>query len=263
MKIITAANYEGRLHLGYGEENSIPQCLGTSINTYHNFITKFFTQLFGFSMTLEIDGKQRCVNKKSLIKHFGSIGCEDANVTRIKAIGYYRFIEEISGKITITLRKDKLGESFSHSKRMELFEKMVAELQANNTQAVQRLIRKGAYIDREFFIPADGSIDGRSFWSNRPKLERVMFDHWNDYFYSYTPLAMAAEKGNQVLANFILNAKGDNFSSDRKQTFYLSITSSAKGGSWSIEQKKEKTQEVILSPEGNFKQVSLREIVEE
>jgi hypothetical protein len=47
-------------------------------------------------------------------------------------------------------------------------------------------------------------------------------------FFSYTPLIRAAEKENQSLAKFILKAKNNDISSDRKREFML--TSKPCGG---------------------------------
>lgn len=247
MSFITATNYNGRLHLGYGDENSVGKCLGNSIYTYCNSISKFFTKLFGFSIELDIDGKQRCVNKKSLIKHLESIGLENISIEKIRKIGYNTLLKQHSGQI-IT-RNDNLGESFSIEKRMKLFEKMVTQLEVNNTQAVKRLIRKGAYVDREFFKPADGPLSGQSFWSSRPMLEEVLHRYYiNTNFYSYTPLALATEKGNQSLAKFILGAKNGDVSSDRKQTIHQSLTSNNRTPYWKTETIK--VEKVSVTQEG-------------
>lgn len=223
MSIITATNYNGRLHVGYGDEYSASKRLGSSINSYRNPISKFFTKLFGFSMDIQVDGKQRCLNKKSFKKHLQSIGFDIMNVEEVGKIGYETFIQKNSDKLIVSNKK--LGESFSIKKRMKLFNKMIKELDANNTQAVIRLICKGAYIDKLFYRPTEGSLLTQSFWNSRSMLElRLSISYFSINFYSYTPLALAVEKGNQSLAKFILNIKNNDHSSDKKQTIRLALT---------------------------------------
>ena len=223
MSIITATNYQGRLHVGYGDEDSVSKCLGNSINSYRNPISKFFTKLFGFSRDIDIDGKNRCVNKESFKKHLRSIGFEGDSIEQVRKLGYKTFIQNNSD--TLIIGHDKLGENFSNKKRMKLFVKMIGELEVNNTQAVKRLIRKGAYVDREFFKPANGALNGQSFWNTRSDIESTLYNWYpNTHFYSYTPLTLAAEKENQSLAKFILNVKNNNISSDKKQTIKYTVT---------------------------------------
>src|SRR5262249_35897857 len=154
-----------------------------------------------------------------------SLGLEDGYIKEINKIGYHTFIKNHADKIII--RNEKLGESFSNKKRRKLFGKMIRQLDINNTQAVKRLIRKGAYIDREFYKLPEESLNSPSLWISRPELERFLArirfktnSNLFSNFYSYTPLAMAAEKGNQTLAKFILKAKNGDDSSDKKQNIH-------------------------------------------
>lgn len=54
MSFVTATTYGGRLHLGYGEENSVAKCLGDSVNIYSNFISKFLAFRSGLKLMEKI-----------------------------------------------------------------------------------------------------------------------------------------------------------------------------------------------------------------
>ena len=231
MSIITATNYAGRLHIGYGDENSVSKCLGNSLYVYHSPIAKFFTKLFGFSIEIDIANKSRCISKKSFTEHLQSIGLKNSNINEVCKIGYRTFIQNHAKEIIVS--NEKLAENFSTKKRIKSFNKMISQLEANNTEAVKRLISKGAYIDKEFYKPCDGALSGQSSWDSRSDLEGTLQKYYlNTKFCCYTPLALAAEKGNQSLAKFILNAKNNDVSSDKKQIFNYSVTSKNYSGTY-------------------------------
>jgi hypothetical protein len=216
--LITAVNYNGRLHLGYGYENGSTHCLGSSIKTYRNPIAKFFSKIFGFGIDVEVGGKIRCLNKVSLKSHLQSIGLGDAKLEEVSKIGYRTLIETIQEKDSAKLKisQEKLGANFSNTKRMKLFTKMIKQLDANNTQAVMKLIRKGAYIDREFYKYNNKLL------IDKKETEALLTAYSirdTSSIVSYTPMAMATEKANQVLAYFISNNKGSNFTADMKKQY--------------------------------------------
>ena len=116
---------------------------------------------------------------------------------------------------------------------MKLYEKMIRQIEDNNTQAVKKLIRKGAYIDREFYKLPNGS-----YFTRYPILENFLTRYYtNTTVHTYTPLARAAEKGNQSLAQFILKAKNCDVSSDKKQTahYFLIKTTGPLYSQWRAE----------------------------
>ncbi|QLH35546.1 MAG: hypothetical protein HWD61_04875 [Parachlamydiaceae bacterium] len=58
-----------RLHLA--DENS--RYIG-NINCYNNFLTRFFSKMFGKALTVDFHGKMRTINVKSYIKFLKSHG---------------------------------------------------------------------------------------------------------------------------------------------------------------------------------------------
>lgn len=140
------------------------------------------------------------------------------NLKEIKKTGYSKLIEN-NAKL-ITLSYEKLGNKFSAEKKMKLFEKLIFKMQVNDTEASKRLIRKGAYFDREFFKKCE--CQKVKIFHSREAIEGYLSGSYREIIYSYTPLAMAVEKKNQVLAKFILNLKNNDCSSDRKQVINYS-----------------------------------------
>ncbi|MBA3722773.1 MAG: hypothetical protein H0W88_10290 [Parachlamydiaceae bacterium] len=204
----------GRLHLGYGEANSMCKRLGKSMDVYQNFITKFFTKLFGYAVDIEVEGRTYCVSHISLAQHLESVGLDQSVIKDVNRLGYETIINQNAAKVK-TLN-DNFGENFSSAKRMDLFTKMIGELCVNNTQAVKRLIRQGAYVDREFFTTFTLNSTAQIIWTNRSALEQELTNFkQTTHFYSYTPLSKAVRTGNQSMANFLVNAKNGDVSADK------------------------------------------------
>lgn len=241
---IIATNDAGRLHIGYGEKGSFAKCLGKSINSYYFFISKFFTKLFGYSMDIEIGGKIRCVNIKSFKNHLESIGLNLDNIEEIRKLGYSAFIKNNHNSISCS--EGNFSDVLSNEKRERLFVKMVAKLQENDTEAVEKLIRKGAYLDKEFYLFFSES-HGRKFIYNKTDLEITLREQGTKTdFYSYTPLALVAAEPNQELSRLFSKFKMD-ISSDKKRTSRFTPGS---GNDWNIETII--TQKVVQNGDGTY-----------
>lgn len=223
--IITCVRDRGYLHLGYGDENSVGQKLGSSINVYTNCFTKLFAKIFGISTVIAVNGKKYSVEKKSLAIHLDSLGLGSEQVNEVAKIGYETLIMKNADKLKLT--GAKFGENLSNQKRTRLFRKMVAQIVNNNTHAAKKMVRKGAYTDSEFFVIRVDYLDysaihSRSLWFDWSSVKSTIENSYSGkkfQVYSYTPLALVAEKGNQTLAQFLLKAKGGDLSSDKKLTY--------------------------------------------
>lgn len=210
MTIISVID-NGRLHLGYAQENQICKQLGRSINLYSHSVTQYLAKRQGKAENIIIAGRSYCVNSKSLAQHLSSIGLNQEEAKEMATVGYETFINLKKDKIYIG--PNPLGENLSHKKRGKFFKRLIHELIANNTEAVKKLVRKGAYFDREFFV--HDPINGKSLFIIESELEKILNKHFNETIYkSYTPLTMAVEKGNQPLSTFFYEAKNKNTSSD-------------------------------------------------
>lgn len=139
MNIITATHYNGSLRLGYGASNTPGERLGEDIEVYRNPISQFFARVHKRSMDIEIDGKIRCVDKKSFKSHLESIGLGDIQLENIKQISYENLIKDK----TISTSGTKIHEDFSVEKQRKLLGKLMGALAREDTQAVNKLKRKG------------------------------------------------------------------------------------------------------------------------
>lgn len=222
---ITSVVDRGHLHLGYGPQKAVPKELGKSINSYNNFITRFFSSLFHLSMQTKIAGKKRYVKIESLQNHLRSIGLNEFQIQEIKSQGYDEYIQRNHKKIQIGERY--LGETLSDAKRLKLFKKLCSLLSGNrlNHESIQRLVKKGAYLEREFYVPLnnDRLNEHRGFWLTPREIIKKMqfFGYRKAALHSYTPLTKVAELGNQELAKLIISAKNNDVSKDRKKLVHV------------------------------------------
>lgn len=145
MNIITATHYNGSLRLGYGKNNAPGMRLGSDIEVYRNPISQFFAKKRELSMNIEIDGKMRCVNKKSFKLHLQSISLKDIQLENIGKISY----EELIKKEPFTCRfNEEIHNDFSEEKLCKLFKKLMGALSRDDTVAVNKLKRKGVMLQR-------------------------------------------------------------------------------------------------------------------
>ena len=196
---ITATKYDGRLFIGTSQYlDSKTYKFGKSINTYNNFLTKFVTQILGFSTDLEIGGKIRTVNIKSLAKHLESVGSEHHKY--IEHIAAYTYDELIEG--VVNQEKEIFFANFSENKREKLTMKMLKSLVADDKDGVRKQLKKGASGNVQFTIDQHGkatlNTNAVIKHNHRLGLEVKI----------YSPLTFAVEKGKTELAQLIKNIKG-------------------------------------------------------
>lgn len=234
MGTVSSVHYKGKLHLGYtASEDQSCKRLGCSVDTYNNFITQFFMKLFSLAITVYVDGKDRCVNKKDLLEHLKSIGIANPTIEKTNKIIYYNLIA--SHIQHLTLGDDNLGAILPHSVRLKYSKKMINAIEQNAAGAVKRYLDKGAYYDIKFYKAPRSPIKGKHIWLNRVKIESKLFHSFaNAYYFSYTPLSLAIDNGNQEMARYIHRNKG-NTDADIKATYHLFA---AKITKWEAERRK-------------------------
>ncbi len=215
MPIISATG-KGRLYIGQLEDKGPAKCLGRTVRVYTDPLTKCITKLFGCSVQVDIGGKSRCVNKNSLIKHLQSLELAPECVAKMQEVGYDALIAQ--NECSPLQGAQNFGDSLPEAKRCRITRRMCKALLANDTEAVKRYIRKGASCDGEFYVgPTSSSFD---VYFDKSQLERELQASYACFScYGYTPLAMAAQKGNLPLAQFIADTKGGVTDSDKRQTF--------------------------------------------
>lgn len=138
---IIATKQDGRLFIGTCDSlDSKAHEFGKSINTYNNFLTKFVTKILKLSTDLEIGGKIRTVNIKSLAKHLKSVGSEHYQYE--EHLAAYKYDELIEGITNSSV--EVFGATFSEKKRHKLTLKMLNSLVADDQEGVRKQLKKGA-----------------------------------------------------------------------------------------------------------------------
>lgn len=200
----------GQLHIGIYTENTPTYQLGEKINAYNNFLTRFFARILGLSMDIKIAGKMRSVNKKSFQNHLQSIGLDQ----NLLVSNYSKLFKNAP---TLENRK-LLSESLSGKKTDRLFRVMIKAIQKDEVDIVKELVRKGAPIDRPFFISeANGNI-----FFDESSMRNFLLSHLpvKPYFYRYTPLSYAADtNNNSAITSFLLTLKPKSSLLDTKIKF--------------------------------------------
>ena len=179
----------GRLHLGQDE-----QYVG-SIDSYNNFLTKFFANIFGWSTQVTINGKTRHVNKTDYTNWVNN-NTAHVGVTRDLVGGYL----DIN---LLDIKKDpsqgRMRDHLSAGKTKTLWEKMVAALaDKKDFEAAKKYAGKGANLDDYFYVREGHSISHTTLTDGLEDDKEV--DFRAGY---YTPLLYAAEKNNKVFCDFV------------------------------------------------------------
>ncbi len=185
------------------------------INSYNNCLTRFFAWLFGWSMSVDFDGRERAVDKKSyknLVEQLRS-GVEGINIEE------YKIFKPILEGISLESYKGRMRDAISSSDRNSLFERLALAISRGETNKALQMIGKGAELDTPYFDRESGSVtfcndtDGLSFSS---KYKFTVF--------KASPLLQAARKGNKTVVSY-LKKFGANLSGTGKEyTFVREIT---------------------------------------
>jgi len=227
--IFTTVKNQDYLYVGYSLNNESSKQIGTSIKTYTNSYawTKFLVRLFGLAIEIEINGKKQLVTKQSLKEHLWSIEIKHDNIKEISRIGYEAFVR--SQKEVVIPTNRELVDNLSIKKRDSLFKKMIDQLACNNTEAVKKLVQKGAYVDREFYVTCE-PLNHQTLWLDQNALYHTVMrtSKENFEFYKHTPLTLAIDQSNETLAQLFFKLKNEQINSDKKETYQYQIESKTK-----------------------------------
>lgn len=142
MNTLYATKDNGRVHVAINEYYQ------DSVNSYNNFITRGITKLFGFSTDVTINGKSRCLNKKSYVKLLSTMGVAEAsaqtldNFKDFNAIQFKPVTDRGFMRSHLSAAKtDKLGR--------KLVEAMVLK---NDAFLAGQVLGKGASVNQHFWI---------------------------------------------------------------------------------------------------------------
>lgn len=146
-KVLTATSENGKLHLGWGPENSLGHKLG-------EFITLLPRYTVGIGVTFKVGGKEYRASEKNMQKHLSSIGIVEPDaVKKVEGAGYERLIRENEGRIQVL--PELMVTSLSNVLRQKKSDKMIQALLVNAMDRVKHLALEGAHLDRTFTFNDD------------------------------------------------------------------------------------------------------------
>jgi hypothetical protein len=127
-----------RAHIAVGS-----QYIG-SVNSYNNWFTKLFSRLFGLSMRVSIEGKERQLNVKSYRKLLVSLGHEKAMPSEFQSLREAVVADSLPDGRTIR-------ENISVNKRTRLYEKLADAIFRGKEERAVKLIYQGADLERSYY----------------------------------------------------------------------------------------------------------------
>ena len=190
---IFATKDNGRIHI------AVEQHYQGSINSYNNWLTRFFTKLLRYSIDVTIAGKTRCLNIKSYVKFlqkFQVTGASVATIGKFKDFNALYFIPKTDeGFMRDHLqdeKKDRLAYKFSKA------------LYKSNEPLALKALGKGAALNLSFWTCAynDSVVMGEDFVFALPHRKIDAFEATQ-----YTPFLYAAHKSNKEMMT-LLNRYG-------------------------------------------------------
>lgn len=180
------------------------------------------------SVSIEINGKKYCVNKKSFAKHLTSIGLNAV------ADQYQKSIRSNPARIQQALGDETLGDNLTAKKRTLLLKKLALAILAGSTEKAWRLIQKGAYLNHKIGLISDPIYSGTVYLDSKHVRwhDSLAFVKYKNDYVSYSPLALALEKGNTKLARLIYKANKQNCELDAKEEFMILRWSNRNAAKW-------------------------------
>ncbi|MCE5294230.1 MAG: hypothetical protein LLF94_06410 [Chlamydiales bacterium] len=181
----------GKVHVGV-DENYVG-----SINSYNNFLTQFFANLFGLSAAVTFNGKTVHVNKAEYANWLASNTAE-ATATVDNIASYLDF-----NKLNVQAVKGRglMRNNISAAKSNRLFEKMVTALVVDKDyEKAAKYAGKGANLEKIFWIRegyAPSFADSIKAGVDEDKAIEFRAGR-------YTALLYAAEKNNKAFCDFLV-----------------------------------------------------------
>lgn len=180
----------GKLHIGIDENYA------GSIDSYNNFLTRFFAKLFGWSTEMTINNKTRQVSKSDYMRWLNS-NTAYSNVTKETVQNFADF-----HKLDVKAADGSLGrmrDHLSQYKTEKLFEKMVLALAVNkDVDAAKKYAAKGANLDGYFWVRDSLPISFTTIKADLDDDKAVEFRAGH-----LTPLLFAAERGYKTFCDFL------------------------------------------------------------
>lgn len=181
---------KNRLHIA--DENSH---FGGSINSYNNFLTRFFANLFRKSIVININEKKRTVNRKSYEVFLNKNGIV-ASKENLKE--FVNFNTAMVKRTQDWTQNHYMRYHLTRSKSKKLFKKMIHALYNQKITEAQKLAGKGANIELVFWERGAFGLSFNELGSRLPK--RSLEFHAT----RYNTILYAAKKGCAEFVQFLL-----------------------------------------------------------
>lgn len=179
----------GRLHIAADEYYQ------GSTNSYNNFLTRAFTKLFGVSTNVTMNGKTRCVNKKSYVKLLQHLGAAEASP---KTLDNYKDFNAI--QFNVVKDRGLMREHLTAYKTDKLGKKLVNAIVHHDDFLTQKALGKGAKVNQHFWIRG---YDNRIVFDSKftPGLPHMKINPFKAT--QFTPFLLAVSSNNQALASIL------------------------------------------------------------
>lgn len=186
----------GKLHIAIDENYA------GSIDSYNNFLTKFFAKLLGWSTEVVINNKTRQLSKSDYLRWLNSnTAYGDVSNESLATFADFHKLEVKAANGSLGRMRDHL----SQSKSQRLFEKMVLALAVNkDVEAAKKYAAKGANLDGYFWVRDGQPISFTTVDADLADDKAVEFRAGR-----LTPLLFAAERGYKTFCDFARKLQAD------------------------------------------------------
>ena len=202
----------GRLHIAYDADYQ------GSINSYNNFFTKFFANLFHLSIDVTINDKVRRLNKKSYLKFLHK---HDVSVASLKGLARFAHLEP-SQRLTNLGRMTGL---LSKQKVKHLTAKMISSLVQNKAPHVMKTLGRGADPNQLFWIRGCDKNPIPILEDNEANLGQGLQFKKIDKFLSenFTPFLYAISRGQDEIRTALVSLGSEQKTPGKRVSFEREI----------------------------------------
>lgn len=137
-----------------------------NVNSYNNCLTQLSAAVFMKSMTVNFNGKERSVNKKSYLKLLHNLGHQDLKLSDLSQHKLFKAVAEKSQLPKGTMMRDAI----SGRKSDNLACKLARAIYSGQTERAKRMIGQGATLDVVYY---SSNNNGVSFHSDCSNLSRT------------------------------------------------------------------------------------------
>ncbi len=215
-----------------------------SVDSYNNWLTQFFAWLMGKSISVNFDGKLRCLNKESYSILLTSL------TNKVEDVGHHRMFRRMIVETALPQNNLRMRDVIASDDSQRLFRKLAQAISRGDTVKAKRMIGKGAELDKMYY-EREGL--GISFYEDTSGLFST--SRYEFKVFKGTPILQAARKGNKVVCEILrqfqanLDCLGDEYWFKREIV--------------SVERRQEIVLDTFVRHRGHRRQVTHRPRVQE